>query len=230
MMVLQELASAPKVTLQDQDGRLIENLKENLVAQFERAVLNRDAGWFERQAKAIRWNDRRTKSQKERAAFNRNVILMFEQACVRQGKPEDLMFTPAGKFTDQMASDVYKALENHELPNGHLIVEGCRFEKKTRTMDAIYDLAKQIDFGLKSNCTGSAGSTERMLIRCLTMEAANRCHAVAVYPLKSAVCRAQDGAGIVGAHWQGQAPPAAWLPSGVCERHQAWRRSRSASP
>jgi hypothetical protein len=52
-MVLQELASASKVTLQDQDGRLIEVLKENLVTQFEAAVLNRDAGWIRRLAKAV---------------------------------------------------------------------------------------------------------------------------------------------------------------------------------
>jgi hypothetical protein len=153
MLVLQELASAPKLTLQDQDGRTIEILKENLVAQFERAVLNRDAGWFERQAKAIRWNDRRTKSQKERAAFNRKVILLFEQAMwgtyVREGNREDLMFAPAGKFTDAMASDIYKALEKRELPNGHLIVKGCRFENKERTMEAIHDLAKRLQFALR---------------------------------------------------------------------------------
>ena len=153
MIVLQELASAPKLTLQDQDGRTIEILKEALVAQFERAVLNRDAGWFERQAKAIRWNDRRSKSQKERAAFNRRVILLFEQAMwgtyVREGSREDLMFTPAGKFTDAMASDIYKALKKHELANGHLIVEGCRFENKERTMEAIHDLAKRLQFALR---------------------------------------------------------------------------------
>jgi hypothetical protein len=149
MIVLQELVSAPKVTLQEKDGRLIENLKENLVAQFERALLNRDAGWFERKAKAIRWNDRRTKSQKERAAFNRKIILLFEQAYVRQGNREDLTFTPAGKFTDAMASDIYKALKKHELPNGHLKVENCRFENKERTMEAIRDLAKRLQFALK---------------------------------------------------------------------------------
>jgi hypothetical protein len=118
MIVLLELASASKVTLQDRDGRVFENLKEYLIAKFVHAMLNRDAGWFERQAKAIRWIDKRTKSQKERAAFNRKVILLFEQARwgtyvrqgkrkvrqgkrkVRQGKRKDLMFTPAGKFTD----------------------------------------------------------------------------------------------------------------------------------
>ena len=31
-----------------------------------------------------------------------------------------------------MASDIYNALEKHELPNGHLIVEGWRFENKER--------------------------------------------------------------------------------------------------
>ena len=122
-------------------------------AQFKRAVLNRDAGCFERQAKAIRWNDRRTKSQKERTAFNRKIILLFEQAMwgtyVRQANREDLMFTPAGKFTDAMASNIHKALEKHELPNGHLIVEGCRFENKERAMEAIHDIARRLHFELR---------------------------------------------------------------------------------
>jgi hypothetical protein len=153
IIVLQELASASKVTLQDQDGRLIEVLKENLVAQFEAAVLNRDAGWLRRQAKAVPWNDTRTKSQKERAAFNRKVILLFEQAMwgtyVSQGKREDLVLTPAGQFTDAMANDIFNALKQHKLPNGHLIVESCRFENEQRVMEAIHDLARQLQFALK---------------------------------------------------------------------------------
>lgn len=165
--MLQDLASASKVTLQDQDGRLIEVLKENLVTQFEAAVLNRDAGWIRRLAKAVCWSDTRTKSQKERAAFNRKVILLFEQAMwgtyVSQGKREDLIFTPAGQFTDAMASDIFNALEQRELPNGPLIVAGCRFENKERVRGAIHDLARQLQFALKNNRVRSTGSTERMV-------------------------------------------------------------------
>jgi cell division protein YceG involved in septum cleavage len=56
--------------------------------------------------------------------------------------------TPAGKFTDQMASDIYKALDKQDV-NGVLVVEGYQFENKERVMDAIHDLAKHLQFELK---------------------------------------------------------------------------------
>lgn len=60
------------------------------------------------------------------------------------------LLTPAGKFTDAMASDIFERLEKRELPNGHLKVEECRdFASKERGMDAIHDLAKQLRFELR---------------------------------------------------------------------------------
>jgi hypothetical protein len=82
---------------------------------------------------------------------------------VSQGKREDLIFTPAGQFTDAMASDIFNALEQRELPNGPLIVAGCRFENKERVRGAIHDLARQLQFALKNNRVRSTGSTERMV-------------------------------------------------------------------
>jgi hypothetical protein len=54
---------------------------------------------------------------------------------------DDLTLTPAGKFTDAMASDIYNAFEKRELPDGGLMVEGV--------MEAIHDLAKQLRFALR---------------------------------------------------------------------------------
>ena len=62
---------------------------------------------------------------------------------------DDLTLTPAGKFTDARASDIFKALEKRKLPDGHLIVQGCRFENKDRVREAIRDLARQLQFALK---------------------------------------------------------------------------------
>ena len=81
---------------------------------------------------------------------------------VSQGKREDLIFTPAGQFTDAMASDIFNALEQRELPNGPLIVAGCRFENKERVRGAIHDLARQLQFALKNNRVRSTGSIERI--------------------------------------------------------------------
>ena len=69
---------------------------------------------------------------------------------VSQGKREDLIFTPAGQFTDAMASDIFNALKKRDLPNGHLLVEGCQFESKERVMEAIHDLERQLQFALRS--------------------------------------------------------------------------------
>ena len=57
--------------------------------------------------------------------------------------------TPAGKFTDAMARDIYNALERRELPNHNLLVEGHEFKRKERVMDAIHDIATQLDFALR---------------------------------------------------------------------------------
>jgi hypothetical protein len=57
--------------------------------------------------------------------------------------------TPAGRFTDAMARDIFNAVKKRELPNGRLWVEGHGFERKERVMDAIHDLAKQISFTLR---------------------------------------------------------------------------------
>ena len=35
-----------------------------------------------------------------------------------------------------MASDIFNALKKRDLPNGHLLVEGCQFESKERVMEA----------------------------------------------------------------------------------------------
>ena len=76
------------------------------------------------------------------------------------GKFTDVvMLTPAGKFTDQTASDIYDALEKHPwrtLVDGRwiedkrqVVVEGWRFDSKERVMEAIHDLATDLQFALK---------------------------------------------------------------------------------
>ncbi|MDQ3253839.1 MAG: hypothetical protein M3R15_08025 [Acidobacteriota bacterium] len=73
------------------DERLVENYVEarlaeintlwrDLSEQFERAVLNGDAEWFERQAKAIISGDRRSDTQKARGRFEAAVAKELEFA------------------------------------------------------------------------------------------------------------------------------------------------------
>jgi hypothetical protein len=160
----------------------IDKLWNEWSAQCERALLNGDADWFERQADAIRWTDTRTPTQKQRAHFNAKVVRLLEHATwsthARQGEhSEDLTLTPAGKFTDAMASDIYNALEKRELPNGHLLVEGCRFGDKGRVMEAIHDIERQLQFALRNWRRKLRRSG--LPNRCTTNEAANCCHVVA---------------------------------------------------
>ncbi len=58
----------------------IDALWRDLSAQFERAVLDGDADWFERQAKAIRSRDRRTDIEKARDRFEAAVARQLEWA------------------------------------------------------------------------------------------------------------------------------------------------------
>ena len=122
----------------------IDALWNKLRAQFERAVLDGDAEWFKRQLQALS-----SKQSQEKIRFNAKVVHLLEMAMwgthANQGdNREDLTLTPAGKFTDAMASDIYDALAKQELPNGQLLVEGCRFENKERVMEAIHNMAKPL--------------------------------------------------------------------------------------
>jgi hypothetical protein len=156
--------------------------------EFERALLNGDFDWFRQQANAIEKG-----GSKQRAQFNAKVVLLLEQAWSETlGRPENwrplsdaereafpnltrvpevVTLTPAGKFTDSTASNIFNALDVREveardlsqLVPGYkdsgkkkasehepsLVVEGCPFEKKERVMDAIHDLATSLQFELK---------------------------------------------------------------------------------
>ncbi|MEY2487127.1 MAG: hypothetical protein QOH39_2775 [Verrucomicrobiota bacterium] len=141
---------------------VIASLWRELRAQFQRAVLVGDADWFTRQASAI---DKGGLPQ--RAQFNAKVVHLFEHAMWRTHAKEgdnrqDLTLTPTGTFTDAMASDIYEALDKHELPlsrfsEGYkqakekkpsLVVEGWQ-QNKHRVMEAIHELARQLQFELR---------------------------------------------------------------------------------
>jgi hypothetical protein len=152
-------------------------LWDKLSHEFERAVLNGDFDWFRRQANAIEKG-----GLPQRAQFNAKVVYLLEHAmCKTAGLPKNwrpltdaereafpnlrrvpevVTFTPAGKFTDAMARDIYNALEKRFLSkkgkdedkddeNGPQVVEGYQFENKKRVMEAIHDLADLLQFTLK---------------------------------------------------------------------------------
>lgn len=129
-------------------------LWRKLAARFERAVLDGDAKWFERQAKALG-----SVQSQEKTRFNAKVVYLLESAYwigwakrrakrEAQGRHMTSTLTPALKATDLKASDIYNALEKHEK-DGALYVEGCPFESKERAMDAIRGLAKRLQFALR---------------------------------------------------------------------------------
>jgi hypothetical protein len=146
-----------------------------LIADCERAALDGDADWFRRQVNAIEKG-----GLPQRAQFNAKVVYLLEHAvCETLGRPENwrpltdaerktfpnlprvpevVTLTPAGKFTDATARDIYNALEKRLLSkkskdkddeNGRQVVEGYQFENKARVMDAIHDIAKRLQSELK---------------------------------------------------------------------------------
>ena len=148
----------------------------DLSFEFEQAVLNGDADWFRRQWKAIKEGG----GLLQRPRFKAKVVHLLEIAmCETLGRPENwppltdaereafpnlrrvpqvVTFTPAGKFTDKMASDIFNALDKTELDgrplkrkrsDEPLMVEGYQFKKKNRVMDEIHRLAEQLQFTLK---------------------------------------------------------------------------------
>lgn len=122
-----------------------------LQTRFERAVLDGDPDWFTRQAKALR-----SVQSQEKIQFNAEVVHLLELRMwgtnaipLALGVEEpDLTLTPAAKFTDATASDIYKALRKEEK-KGVLYVEGCPFESKEDAMDGIRKLAKKLQFAMK---------------------------------------------------------------------------------
>jgi len=125
-------------------------------AQFERAVLDGDADWFKRQARAIEKG-----GLPQRAQFNAKVVDLLEQAMwdthtpkgEKRGLPwegiDDLRVTPFQKFTDTKAGDIYQALKKRKMPDGCLLVEGTLFDTKERVMEAIHRLADRLYFALR---------------------------------------------------------------------------------
>jgi hypothetical protein len=77
--------------------------------------------------------------------LQREHAAKFKQTTIPQ---HDLTLTPAEKFTDAMASDIYNALKEHKK-DGVLRVAGCPFTSKERAMQAIRDLAEQLRFELR---------------------------------------------------------------------------------
>jgi hypothetical protein len=146
-------------------------LWKDLCFEFERAVVNGDADWFERQAKAIKKG-----GLQQRARFNEKVVHLFDTAMCEPWRPltdaerkalpeafsnlrrvpQVVTLTPAGKSTDATASKIYDALEKRSvwIKKGrgeveHIIAEGYQFESKKRVMDAIRELAKLLRFTIK---------------------------------------------------------------------------------
>ena len=121
-------------------------LWQELCTQSEHAVLNGDADWFERQAKAIKRG-----GNPQRVQFSAKVVHLLELAFwgTQAKQKVDATLTPAGKFTGAMANNIFNALEKRELPDGHLLVEGSQFESKGRVMEAIHDLAEKLQFELR---------------------------------------------------------------------------------
>jgi hypothetical protein len=178
------LTTPPALQKQEKAYRdKVESLWRPLKAQFERAVLNGDAVWFERQAKAIRKG-----GVPQRARFNAKVVHLIEIAWwgTDANRRSDLeraadelgltTLTPAGKFTDAMASHIWKAVVNaaSEEPEirslieqqfaagesygfktkkrqiiEQVVAENYGFKTKERAMDAIHDLATRLQFALK---------------------------------------------------------------------------------
>src|SRR5262249_8088631 len=146
-----------------------------LVADCERAALNGDADWFRRQAKAIEKGGRPSKH----AQFYPKVVALVDQAWTKTlGRPENwrplthaereaypnlpprvphvVTLTLAGKFTDKMASDIWKAVVDDALkdPETVSLIEqqlaaGQSYGFKTKKRQIIEQIVAEI-YGFKT--------------------------------------------------------------------------------
>ncbi len=91
----------------------------------------------------------REQARKQRAlAASMKRALTPSMIRKRARRHESPTLTPGGKSADFTARDIYRQLEKEES-GGLLRVEGLQFEKESRVMDAIHELAKKVDFGLR---------------------------------------------------------------------------------
>jgi hypothetical protein len=100
-----------------------ESLWQRLLADFERAVLDRDAGWFKRQAKAIRRIGFHQTHGANKARFEVAVLC-------------ELQYAGPG----MTAQDILDRLE-HRKEGQRLFVEGCLFSRASRCREEIKRLS-----------------------------------------------------------------------------------------
>jgi hypothetical protein len=164
----------------------IDWLWRDLCAEFQRAAMDGDAGWFRRQAEAIVKAIEHS-GLPERVRFNAKVVRLVEIAwwgtdanrCSDLERAADELglttLTPADKFTETMASHIWKAVVNGALEEPEprslieqqfaagenygfktkkrqiveqVVAESYGFTTKERAMDAIHDLATRLKVAL----------------------------------------------------------------------------------
>jgi hypothetical protein len=154
------------------DGGIPQRVQFNtaVIRQLEHAMWGTRAKQRAKQEKNVeRWKEAQKKQQIEWEQYLKSPEGRAANQHQRQAKwaalgqsqkakphVESQTLTPAGKFTDAMASDIYNALEKREvwIRKGRaevrrLIVEGYQFASKERVMESIHKLAEQLQFALK---------------------------------------------------------------------------------
>jgi hypothetical protein len=130
----------------------IDSLWRDVRAQFERAVLDGNADWFRRQAKAIE----RKSGDTARGRFEANLVTLVLQAAILNAK--------ANRVT---ASDIYEVLNKKDSPTKKqpdgVLVEGLQFENRNRCIQEIRDLARLIGLPLR-DVRGEHRKTKRARI------------------------------------------------------------------
>lgn len=148
-----ETARQKGYVLQDE----IDMLWRDKIAGFERAVLDGDYKWFERQAKVIR--DGNTLSH---VWFEAAVAYELEMCCHRtrtkEGRDDDVTLETAGKRIDYTARQILNRFETETRPDRYgqkrFYVRGPAneeygFERPGRADDVIKKIAKLLGYELK---------------------------------------------------------------------------------
>jgi hypothetical protein len=117
-----------------------------------------------------------------------------------------------------MASDIFNALEQRELPNGPLIVAGCRFENKERVRGSDSRSGETASIRVeKTTASEAPEALSGLVIRRRTIEALLRCRFVAEIAFRNRHSRAV-GATLAGS---GGTPQAIPLPKCRTIRHNS---------
>jgi hypothetical protein len=128
------VATKKRYVLRDE----IDSLWNAWSAQCERALLDRDADWFNRQARAIELGDRRTDAEKDRCRFEAEVVRLLTVECFPERKILAGDCFGLREDTQPLTEDEKREIRELEHMHKHAVIEDMIGKSYRRNDDGEY--------------------------------------------------------------------------------------------